>query len=76
VNLIIVGPLNFESLHCVPVILGDVIQYMIAFYSLTRHFLKIVNMTKPQVVMVLGGPGAGKGTQCGKIVEVSVTSDF
>ncbi len=24
---------------------------------------------KPQVVFVLGGPGAGKGTQCGKIVE-------
>nr|XP_057920969.1 UMP-CMP kinase [Doryrhamphus excisus] len=26
-------------------------------------------MTKPQVVFVLGGPGAGKGTQCAKIVE-------
>lgn len=25
---------------------------------------------KPQVVFVLGGPGAGKGTQCSKIVEV------
>lgn len=25
---------------------------------------------KPQVVFVLGGPGAGKGTQCLKIVEV------
>ena len=24
---------------------------------------------KPAVVFVLGGPGAGKGTQCGKIVE-------
>ncbi|XP_064194395.1 UMP-CMP kinase [Anguilla rostrata] len=24
---------------------------------------------KPQVVFVLGGPGAGKGTQCAKIVE-------
>lgn len=28
------------------------------------------NMTKPNVVFVLGGPGAGKGTQCEKIVEV------
>jgi len=27
---------------------------------------------KPLVVFVLGGPGAGKGTQCAKIVEVSV----
>lgn len=25
---------------------------------------------KPQVVFVLGGPGAGKGTQCSRIVEV------
>lgn len=24
----------------------------------------------PNVVFVLGGPGAGKGTQCAKIVEV------
>lgn len=27
-------------------------------------------MMNPQVVFVLGGPGAGKGTQCSKIVEV------
>ncbi|KAL7387652.1 hypothetical protein ABVT39_026709 [Epinephelus coioides] len=26
-------------------------------------------MMKPQVMFVLGGPGAGKGTQCSKIVE-------
>lgn len=26
-------------------------------------------MARPQVVFVLGGPGAGKGTQCEKIVE-------
>uniref|UniRef100_A0A3Q4BRI9 UMP-CMP kinase n=1 Tax=Mola mola TaxID=94237 RepID=A0A3Q4BRI9_MOLML len=26
-------------------------------------------MMKPQVVFVLGGPGAGKGTQCSKIVQ-------
>ncbi|XP_038574338.1 UMP-CMP kinase isoform X2 [Micropterus salmoides] len=26
-------------------------------------------MMNPQVVFVLGGPGAGKGTQCSKIVE-------
>ncbi len=25
--------------------------------------------TKPSVVFVLGGPGAGKGTQCGKLVS-------
>jgi len=26
-------------------------------------------MSKPNVIFVLGGPGAGKGTQCAKIVE-------
>ena len=26
-------------------------------------------MAKPNVVFVLGGPGAGKGTQCAGIVE-------
>jgi UMP-CMP kinase len=28
-----------------------------------------VSSSKPRVVFVLGGPGAGKGTQCAKIVE-------
>ena len=27
---------------------------------------------KPWIVFVLGGPGAGKGTQCAKIVKVSI----
>lgn len=31
---------------------------------------RVSQMMKPQVVFVLGGPGAGKGTQCSKIVEV------
>ncbi|XP_048019751.1 UMP-CMP kinase isoform X1 [Megalobrama amblycephala] len=30
---------------------------------------RISVMMKPQVVFVLGGPGAGKGTQCARIVE-------
>lgn len=28
-----------------------------------------MSSSKPQVIFVLGGPGAGKGTQCAKIVE-------
>lgn len=28
-----------------------------------------IESSKPRVVFVLGGPGAGKGTQCAKIVE-------
>jgi len=35
-------------------------------YSISR-FLSA--MTKPNVIFVLGGPGAGKGTQCAKMVE-------
>jgi len=31
-----------------------------------------LNEKKPNVMFVLGGPGAGKGTQCYKIVEVSI----
>jgi len=27
---------------------------------------------KPKVLFVLGGPGAGKGTQCAKIVQVNL----
>ncbi len=27
--------------------------------------------SKPMVIFVLGGPGAGKGTQCANIVRVS-----
>ena len=26
-------------------------------------------MSKPQVIFIMGGPGAGKGTQCAKLVE-------
>ena len=26
-------------------------------------------MSKPQVIFVMGGPGAGKGTQCAKLVK-------
>ncbi|XP_023018326.2 cytidine/uridine monophosphate kinase Dak1 [Leptinotarsa decemlineata] len=36
--------------------------------KLVRTFAAIVRMP-PKVVFVLGGPGAGKGTQCQKIVE-------
>jgi len=31
-----------------------------------------ISETLPNVVFVLGGPGAGKGTQCSKIVEVGL----
>ncbi|CAF97570.1 unnamed protein product [Tetraodon nigroviridis] len=32
-------------------------------------FYRVSPTMKPQVVFVLGGPGAGKGTQCSRIVE-------
>ena len=31
---------------------------------------RIMSAAKPFVVFVLGGPGAGKGTQCANIVQV------
>jgi hypothetical protein len=36
-----------------------------------RAGLGLLNMAKPKVIFVLGAPGAGKGTQCQKIVDVS-----
>ena len=36
--------------------------------SVIRHFSG--KMSLPVVIFVLGGPGAGKGTQCEKIVKV------
>ncbi|XP_003975799.1 UMP-CMP kinase [Takifugu rubripes] len=36
--------------------------------KLPNLFHRVSLMMKPQVVFVLGGPGAGKGTQCSKIV--------
>ncbi|XP_025203627.1 UMP-CMP kinase [Melanaphis sacchari] len=39
---------------------------MTYFRSVYRLF---TTMSKPQVVFVLGGPGAGKGTQCSNIVS-------
>ncbi|XP_016988408.1 UMP-CMP kinase [Drosophila rhopaloa] len=33
------------------------------------HKIGIMSVEKPKVVFVLGGPGAGKGTQCSKIVD-------
>ena len=35
---------------------------------LVSHFRTVV-MGKPNVIFVLGGPGAGKGTQCARIVQ-------
>lgn len=47
------------------------------FHLLSRLSVKVPSVVyraalimKPQVVFVLGGPGAGKGTQCARIVEV------
>lgn len=37
---------------------------------LSRAVHSLAMAAKYNVVFVLGGPGAGKGTQCAKIVEV------
>jgi len=35
---------------------------------------RAMSAAKPLVVFVLGGPGAGKGTQCANIVKVGVSA--
>ena len=40
----------------------------IRLLELPSNFRTVV-MGKPNVIFVLGGPGAGKGTQCSRIVE-------
>ena len=35
--------------------------------SVSKAVTKVAR--KPKVIFVLGGPGAGKGTQCGLVVE-------
>ncbi len=37
------------------------------YANIRRHF--VMALVKPKVVFVLGGPGAGKGTQCTTLVE-------
>lgn len=47
------------------------IGFLLGNVSQRAHslFYRVSLAMKPQVVFVLGGPGAGKGTQCSKIVE-------
>ncbi|MCI4377800.1 hypothetical protein PGIGA_G00207570 [Pangasianodon gigas] len=60
----------------IPLITGDLstvspVGFMIVgpLRSLCKKAPRIFLAMNPQVVFVLGGPGAGKGTQCAKIVE-------
>ena len=39
---------------------------------LVSRSIGVMAAAKPLVVFVLGGPGAGKGTQCANIVRVSL----
>ena len=41
-------------------------------FLLVSRFIGVMAAAKPLVVFVLGGPGAGKGTQCANIVRVSL----
>jgi putative protein kinase ArgK-like GTPase of G3E family len=43
---------------------------MYAAFRLKQQVSILPEMGKPNVVFVLGGPGAGKGTQCANIVKV------
>ncbi|KAI8129318.1 hypothetical protein FF38_13003 [Lucilia cuprina] len=45
------------------------LQYKRFLTTATRTKVQAEMSEKPKIVFVLGGPGAGKGTQCSKIVE-------
>lgn len=68
VSCVLTPPLHLCSCWCwfmIGSLLGNVSQR-------AKSLLYRVSLVmKPQVVFVLGGPGAGKGTQCSKIVEVT-----
>uniref|UniRef100_A0A1B6KM82 UMP-CMP kinase n=1 Tax=Graphocephala atropunctata TaxID=36148 RepID=A0A1B6KM82_9HEMI len=38
-------------------------------FQFCKQIFKMGDMLKPKVIFVLGGPGAGKGTQCANIVK-------
>ncbi len=41
------------------------------FKNVEDTFIKerLIKRRKPKVIFVMGGPGAGKGTQCGKLLK-------
>jgi hypothetical protein len=47
----------------------QIVQEPVASDSATKVTNEVEVAPKPQVVFVLGGPGAGKGTQCANIVR-------
>ena len=44
---------------------------MFPHYYVSRVLRMMAATARPWVIFVLGGPGAGKGTQCANIVRVS-----
>ena len=58
-------------------IIGFVVSFLVQQWFNAKSFILstqsqarcIIKMAKPNVVFVLGAPGAGKGTQCQRIVD-------
>ena len=57
---------------------GHLMFHFTRFFGTITHSVKraMSSAVKPTVIFVLGGPGAGKGTQCEKIVKVSPVTKF
>lgn len=54
---------------------GSGVEVQICSASMSHYGSRVLRMmaakARPWVIFVLGGPGAGKGTQCANIVRVS-----
>ena len=72
--------LRLDLLDCIPLIhshsnfRGSCVAGKLGLATLKT--IQKMSQELPKVVFVLGGPGAGKGTQCAKIVEVTFNLVF
>lgn len=78
-NIIIHGIKQFANIkiinkslirtHLGDINLIDKVQSLLLINYQRKYFYNMSTEIKPQIVFVLGGPGAGKGTQCQNIVN-------
>lgn len=81
-TMFVINLSNIKAFRCIPWILSQSMRSTAAKSTSTSSYTDIINVSekenrncgvanldKPKVLFVLGGPGAGKGTQCAKLSE-------